>query len=108
MVVAHTCLPAGRETNMEKNDDTKRALWWQPGLVLFMKLSGWIAGPIILGVIVGKWLDKKYGTEPWLFLLIVGIAFFVSMFGIVRDAMKAMREIEEQEKKEKDKKKNNG
>ena len=90
---------------MEKEDKEKRAPWWQPGLVLFTRLSGWIAVPVILGVVVGKWLDKKYGTEPWLFLATVGVAFFLSMFGIVKDALKEMKRIEKEEnaKKENDK-----
>ncbi|TAK95141.1 AtpZ/AtpI family protein [Patescibacteria group bacterium] len=73
------------------------APWWQPSMLLFARLSGWIGGPVILGVFLGKWLDRKYGTEPWLFLATVGVAFLVSMFGIVRDAMKEMKKIEEKE-----------
>lgn len=89
---------------MDKKSN-ERAPWWQPALVLFVKLSGWIAGPIILGVILGKWLDRKYGTEPWLFLITVGVSFFLSMFGIVRDSLREMKKIEEQAKKEKEDKK---
>jgi len=70
---------------MKIEKDNHKAPWWQPGLVLFFRLSGWIAGPVIVAVFVGKWLDKKYNTGPWLFLLIVGVAFFLSMFGIVHD-----------------------
>lgn len=80
--------------------------WWQPGLVLFAKLSGWIAGPVLIGVFAGRWLDRKYGTDPWLFLLTVGVAFLFSMIGIVRESLKEMRRIEgeEKEKKKDDKK----
>jgi F0F1-type ATP synthase assembly protein I len=90
---------------MENRNDQNRAPWWQPGLVLFTKLSGWIAGPVILGIIIGKWLDKKYGTEPWLFLISVGTAFFLSMFGIVHDSLKEMKRIEKEEKEKKEKSK---
>jgi F0F1-type ATP synthase assembly protein I len=75
--------------------------WWQPGIVLFTRLSGWIAGPVIIAVFVGKWLDKKYNTAPWLFLLTVGIAFAISMFGIVHDAMKEIKRIEKEDKNKK-------
>ena len=77
-------------------------LWWQPGLVLFGKMSGWIGGPIIKAVFLGKWLDQRYSTEPKLFLLCVGIAFFVSTFGIVRDAMEAMDKVAKDAKKSKE------
>lgn len=84
---------------MEEQKNKPRAPWWQPGLLLFGKLSGWIAGPIIIAVFLGKWLDNKYGTEPWLFLITVGLAFVLSSFGIVKDALKEMKRIEEESKK---------
>jgi F0F1-type ATP synthase assembly protein I len=86
---------------MEKDKNNSSAPWWQPSLVLFGRLSGWIAGPVIIAIFVGKWLDSRYGTEPWLFLLLVGVAFFLSSFGIVRDAMREMKRIEEEAKKKK-------
>jgi len=81
----------------QKNSEEKTP-WWQPGMVLFIKLSGWIAGPIIVALFVGRWLDRKYHTEPWLFLLTVGVAFVVSMFGIVRDALVELKRIDKEEK----------
>jgi F0F1-type ATP synthase assembly protein I len=75
--------------------DTKNP-WWQPGMLLFFRLSGWIGVPVLIGVVVGKWLDRKYNTEPWLFLLSVGLMFIISMVGMIRDAMKAMKEIDKQ------------
>jgi F0F1-type ATP synthase assembly protein I len=79
---------------MKNKKESGKAPWWQPGLILFTRLSGWIAVPVILAVFLGKWLDRKYGTEPWLFLLTVGIAFFLSTFGIIRDSLKEMKRIE--------------
>jgi hypothetical protein len=85
-----------------------KVLWWQPSLVLFGKLSGWIGGPIIGAIFLEKYLDKKYSTEPKLFLLCVGIAFFVSTFGIVRDSMEAMKKITDDANKKKELKKKTG
>ena len=79
--------------------DSGKSPWWQPGLILFFRMSGWIAGPIIIAIFIGKYLDKKYNTEPWLFLLSVGVAFVLSTVGIVRDAMQAMKDIEKQDTK---------
>lgn len=91
---------------MEASHNNPQEPWWQPGLVLFAKLSGWIAGPILLGVFVGRWLDRKYGTDPWLFLASIGIAFLFSTIGIVRESLKEMKKIErEEEEKKKDDKK---
>jgi F0F1-type ATP synthase assembly protein I len=67
--------------------------WWQPGLRLFLKLSGWIGGPAILGVILGKYLDQKFHTQPWLLLAIVGAAFIFSIVMIVRIGMREMDNV---------------
>ena len=91
---------------MREEQNNPKAPWWQPGLVLFGRLSGWIAGPVIIAVFLGKWLDQRYGTEPWLFLIAVGVAFLLSSFGIVRDSIKEIKRIEEESKK-KDKIPNN-
>ena len=83
----------------EIKQNNPKASWWQPSLLVFTRLSAWIAGPVILGVFLGKWLDRKYGTEPWLFLLTVGIAFMISMFGMVKDTVKEINRIEKESKK---------
>jgi F0F1-type ATP synthase assembly protein I len=75
--------------------------WWQPGLALFYRLSGWIGGPILVALFIGKYLDKKYNTHPWLFLLSVGVAFAVSSYGIVRDSMRELKKIEKEAKNKK-------
>jgi F0F1-type ATP synthase assembly protein I len=79
----------------------EQAPWWQPGLILFSKLSTWIAIPILLALFAGKYLDKKFGTEPWLFLSLTGLSFLVSTAGLVFEASKAMKRIEEQEEQKK-------
>ena len=87
--------------NMNKEKEDNKATWWQPSLILFGRLSGWIGGPVILALFLGKWLDNKYGTAPKLFLLCVGVAFVVSMLGIVKDATSAMKEIDAEAEKAK-------
>lgn len=72
--------------------------WWQQPLFLFMELSGWIAFPVIIAVFLGKWLDQKFETKPWLFLTTVAFAFTISIIGIVRSAVKSMKQIKDQKK----------
>jgi len=67
-------------------------------MLLFGRLSGWIAGPIIAALFVGKWLDNKYNSKPWIFLASVGIAFIISSVGIVKEAKVMMNKIIENEK----------
>ncbi|NTU99006.1 AtpZ/AtpI family protein [Candidatus Falkowbacteria bacterium] len=86
------------------NKSQQQAPWWHQGLVLFFKLSSWITAPILIAVFIGKWLDRKYGTEPWLFLASVAISFLVSTAGIVIQGMREMKKVEEEEKKDKEEK----
>lgn len=60
---------------------------------LVTKATAWIAGPVILGTWLGKWLDKRYGTEPWLFLATVGVCFIVSMIGLTIMALREFQVI---------------
>jgi F0F1-type ATP synthase assembly protein I len=82
---------------MPDNKNHNQIPWWQPGLILFTRLSGWIGGPILIAIFIGKYLDKKCDTQPWLFLLSVGLAFVVSTFGIIRDSLRELNRIEKEE-----------
>jgi len=75
-----------------KNSD--KDAWWQPAVFMFLRLSVWIATPVLLAIFFGKWLDKKLGTEPWLFLILVGTAFLLSMFVLARQVTKEYNKIE--------------
>jgi len=73
------------------NDEKKiNARWWQSGALLFLKLSGWIAGPVILAVFIGKFLDNIFHSSPWLSLLAIGITFIFSMVKIVQLGLNEM------------------
>ncbi len=87
----------------------KSAAWWQPAMVLFVELGGWIAAPIIGAMFIGTWLDEKYDTEPMLYFASVAVAFIISTIGIVKTAIKAMNDMtaaENQEKLDKNKEAN--
>ena len=73
--------------------------WWQPAMLLGMQITGWIVGPIIAGLLLGRWLDKKFGTEPWLLLVSMVLAFVITNVGIVREGRRAQQKMEEKDKK---------
>ena len=77
-----------------KNDQA----WWQPSLELFGKLSSLIAIPILIAIFVGKWLDRRYNSEPWLFLACVGVAFAVSITGLIIITKSEYKKISEEKK----------
>lgn len=70
-------------------------------LVTFGRMSGWVAMPVVIAVFLGNWLDKKYGTEPYILISIVGLSFFVSMFGIYKESKRYIKEMEKKEKEKK-------
>ena len=80
---------------------------WSLALKIMARISGWIAFPVLIGVFLGKWLDIKFGTEPWLFLITVAVCFMISMYGLVINALKEFKKIEEESQAEKQKQANN-
>lgn len=71
--------------------------WWKPGVIIFTKVSAAIAIPIILALIVGKYLDARYNTAPWIFLGLTGIAFIISLVVIWRSLSSYMKKLEIEE-----------
>lgn len=74
---------------------------WGQALRVLANLSGWIAFPVLIGVFLGRWLDQKFKTDPWLFLTTIGFCFLISMYGLVINALKEFKKIEELEKQTK-------
>ncbi len=56
--------------------------WWKPGIIVFAKVSTAIAVPIIVALPIGKYLDNRYQTTPWIFLGLILVAFGVSIMSI--------------------------
>jgi F0F1-type ATP synthase assembly protein I len=81
-----------------ENDKNSNIAWWQPGLALFLRLSAWIAMPVLMAIVIGKYLDRVFNTTPWIFLASVAISFTVSMVMIVKIGL---REMEKQNPKSK-------
>jgi F0F1-type ATP synthase assembly protein I len=69
--------------------------WWKSGVEIFTQVSGWIVAPIVVALIFGKMLDTHYGTKPIIFLVLAGISFLFSCFGIVRVIRKYIKEMKE-------------
>lgn len=83
---------------MEKDNKNpnKSAIWWKPAVEIFGRVSGYIIGPVVVALIVGKMLDARFGTKPWIFLGLTGIAFIISSFSIVQTVIKYMKDIEKE------------
>jgi len=83
----------GQKAKAEKITSEADKDWWQQGLVVFTQISGWIIGPIIIALFLGKWLDSRYQTNPRYLLICVAVAFVISNVGLVREAIRYSRKM---------------
>jgi F0F1-type ATP synthase assembly protein I len=67
-------------------------------IYIFGQVTGWIVAPIIIALIVGKYLDNKYNSQPWFFLGLTALAFFITSLSIIRIALRYIKKIEEENK----------
>ncbi len=86
--------------------DSNRKEMRQSMMAVFIRVSSWIAIPVVIGAFLGKYLDYKYGTGNIWLLTIVGISFLISMVGIVKETNKEYQRILQKSNNEKIKKKN--
>ena len=84
---------------MENKDIEKP--WWRDGVILFARVSSYIAVPIILASFAGKFLDKKYDTEPFLFYICIIVAFISTLLLIWKEMRDYKKKIEKEEKEKK-------
>jgi len=71
---------------------------WRSGLRLAILMSGWLVGPVVIATVVGYFLDQRYGTKPWLFLISLGLAFTLSSLGLVKTVNDSLKELNEDKK----------
>ena|SRR3989339_268187 len=79
---------------MQSDNNTKKQAWWQPALELFAQISGWLVVPIVAALFLGKWLDQHFDTKPFLFFGCLAAAFFVTMIGLVKQSISAMKKMD--------------
>lgn len=80
-----------------KEDTQNQKPWWHDPLLSFFKISAWIIGPILVGVLLGDFLDTKFGTSPWIEVILTGVLFIFSVYHMVTDGKKYEKELEVQE-----------
>ena len=78
--------------------------WWYPALQMFSEMSAWIVGPLLLALLLGKYLDKIFHTKPWFFIGSTAFAFLISLFKIVTKASIEMKKITKKDNEDQNKK----
>ena len=71
-------------------ESIKKSYWRDP-MIVFARIWGWVAVPVVLALFVGSWLDEKFGTKPWLFLATMALAFLVTVLGIMKEVNRYIR-----------------
>jgi F0F1-type ATP synthase assembly protein I len=72
---------------MEK-DDKKKTF---SALSLAWELGYSIALPLVIFALLGRWLDGKLATSPWLFLLGIILAVSISSYLVYRKTMEIIK-----------------
>ncbi len=75
---------------MQKNEEDKYKQYKQIGLLTTIPFM-LAAGPI-LGYLIGSFLDKKFGTEPYLMILFITFGFIASGKQVYNIIVRAMKE----------------
>jgi F0F1-type ATP synthase assembly protein I len=68
---------------MPKEDDSGWAKFGALGLEIAIGLG--------LGALIGAWIDKKYGTNPWGVVIGAAVGFAAGMYALIKAGMKANR-----------------
>jgi F0F1-type ATP synthase assembly protein I len=76
------------------NKPKKQSLLNSEYLQVFAKVSVWIITPVIFSLIIGKFLDNKFHTTPWILGVSLALSFTVSMIAIVKIAKENMDRVD--------------
>jgi len=70
--------------NDKNNGTTKKKFNFLRTYALASTLGFQVAAPIVLGILGGQYLDKKFGTGPWLMIVCLFVGLVASVTGLLR------------------------
>jgi len=79
----------------DKDVDKIQAPWWRDGIIIFVKVSAYIAVPVILTSYVGKYFDQKNNSGNLYFFIFISIGFLSTIYLIWREMKIYKNKIEE-------------
>lgn len=77
------------------SEDPKDRKYMMMGLRIAGDFGATIAAPVILFVIIGQWLDKRYDASPWYTVLAFVLAVLVSGKMIYKKAQRYGKEYQD-------------
>lgn len=85
------------EEKFEQKQKKERA-YWLLGVRIMSDFGLAIAVPVVVLVLIGSWLDWRWGTRPLMIIIAFALAFVVSSVSVYRKAKKYAHEYKEIEK----------
>jgi len=80
---------------VKKDEDREKFSLMRQAAIL-SAIPGFLVVPPVVGVFVGRWLDQRYHTAPWLLLVFLLLGFGTGIRLIVRTLRQA-REMQERD-----------
>jgi hypothetical protein len=77
----------------DSSNFNKNGVWWKPIMIFYVKITSWIAIPLILAILVGNYIGKSIGNQT-LFFIFIMIGFGISCFGIYREIKKYKKNLD--------------
>jgi F0F1-type ATP synthase assembly protein I len=68
--------------------------YWREGLMAFARMSGWVVGPVLAGIFLGKWIDARFHSAPYALFSSIALAFLASCLGIMKEAFRYLKTID--------------
>ena len=75
-------------------EDKKEKAWYADALLLFSRLTIWIAVPVVVAVHLGKYLDERFGTKPWIVTVCLIISFNLSIIVLLRETKRVFKDLD--------------
>lgn len=81
---------------MARNGDDRETKSLFRQAAVLSAIPGFLVVPPVVGVFVGRWLDQRYHTAPWL-LLVFLLLGFGSGIRLTLRTLKTVREIQDED-----------
>ena len=74
----------------EETTSQPKKNWWHDGMIFFIKVSGWIAGPVLIVLAINFILERYTSVPSVLFVFMMLFGFMFSIFGLVKESKRYM------------------
>ncbi|KKR79866.1 MAG: hypothetical protein UU24_C0001G0025 [Candidatus Nomurabacteria bacterium GW2011_GWA2_40_9] len=69
---------------METENSKNNSAIWRPVILFYAKTTSWIIFPLILGVLLAKYISKTTSSQILFFVIII-LGFMITCFGIYKE-----------------------